>query len=131
MADWSFDSFRGFSPYKPRHEAPSPWGSRPLDWTVSRRTPFPDLPPLMLPVADAGTTSFIGRVVSGSGANYRVTIYDQGPQFDSTIGDVEVTILMISRDDQIPEGTWLCPVMQFVDGDGNETYFAQPPVWMD
>lgn len=130
MADWAFEDFRGFSPYKPRHSAPSPWGTKSLDWTVSRRTPFPDMPPLLLS-PDAGTTSFIGRVVSGSGVNYRVTIFDQGPQFDSTIGEVDVTILMMSQEEQIPEGTWLCPVMQFTDDIGNDFYYAQPPVWMN
>lgn len=131
MASRDFEPFKPFVPYTPAHAAPTPWGPRAQQFTKARQVPMPDLPALVSMPGGGGTTSFIGRVVSGSGANYRVTIYDQGPQFDSTIGDVNVTILMIDSREQIPAGTWISPIMQFTDGDGNDSYFAQVPVWMD
>lgn len=109
------------------------WPERPPFTQRARRIPFPELPNLA-PIIPAGggsdSTSFLGRVVSGSGNQYIVTIYDNGPGFDSTIGDVLVTIPQISANEVIPPGIWLSSIMQFTDNDGNDIYYCQPPVWV-
>lgn len=110
------------------------WPERPRLNQRARRIPFPDLPNLapIIPVGgDAGTTSFLGKVVSGGGNKYTVTIYDNGPDADSSIGDVTVFIPQIAAEEVIPPGTWLSAIMQFTDNDGNDVYYCQPPVWLD
>jgi hypothetical protein len=85
---------------------------------------------------DGGAGVLAGKVVSKftadmggkyrNGDTYKVTLYPDGPQGDRG-DDVEVVILQISKDDEIPQDTWLFPIARLgTDG----TYYAQPPVWI-
>ncbi len=80
-----------------------------------------------------GTTTFLGKVVSGTGDTYRVDIYGHGSNHDATLEAVVVTIPEIDPDDEIPVGTWINPIFKFtntVDGRSVTTYQCQPPVWL-
>lgn len=84
-----------------------------------------------------GTTTFLGKVESGSGDTYKVTLYQNGPKGSPDAQPVDVTVPMIDPSDQIPAGTWIAPIFQFpapADEFGNagtgSVYSCQPPVWM-
>lgn len=76
-----------------------------------------------------GTTTFLGKVVSGTGNTYRVDIYGVGSTGDPTTR-VTVIIPEIDPDEEIPVGTWLNPIFQFTPGVGNPTYECQVPIWL-
>ena len=65
-----------------------------------------------------------GKVVSGSGAEYVVDLFPNGPGKETT-GAVSVRVPYIADDETIDPGTWLTGIMKFDDG-----YWVQPPVWM-
>jgi hypothetical protein len=83
-----------------------------------------------LPIGGGGTTVFVGKVVSGSGDTYQVRLYQAGPDGDPDEDPVEVTIPTIDPAERIPADTWLFGVFQFQDADGDDTYYAQPPIWL-
>jgi hypothetical protein len=80
-----------------------------------------------------GTTVFLGRVVSGSGATYIVDLFGHGSGRAAT-ARVEATVPQIYEFETIPAGTWLAAVHKFVDirdpADPITTYEFQPPIWM-
>jgi hypothetical protein len=76
-----------------------------------------------------GTSSFLGKVVSGSGDTYTVQLYPAGKE--GTAGaSVTVKVPQIASDDAIPADTWIAPVMRYTDSDGVVHYQFQPPVWL-
>lgn len=89
-----------------------------------------------VPGGSGGTTTFLGKVKSGKGDTYQVTLYPNGPK--GAAGEVvEVTIPFIDPDDQIPGGTWINPIFQFPRPAGTfgptqieSVYSCQVPVWM-
>jgi hypothetical protein len=92
---------------------------------------FPEMPDSIKPLgaATAGTTVFIGKVVSGSGDTYQVTLYPDGK--DGEPGDtVEVEIDSMHEDEELDPDTWLYGIFQFGAGD-EATYTCKVPVWME
>lgn len=81
------------------------------------------------PPGGGGSTVFLGQVVSGTGATYQVTLFPNGPTQDAG-STVTVTIPMIDPTDTIAPDTWINPIFQGADTDGNTIYFCQVPVWM-
>ena len=80
--------------------------------------------------SDSATT-FMGQVVSGTGSSYQVNLFSNGPT--DVVDDnmpITVTIPMIDPNETIPKDTWLAPIFQFSDANGNPIYSCQPPVWM-
>ncbi len=71
----------------------------------------------------SATSTFPGKVVSGSGATYSVDIYQNG--LSQTATRVTVTQLQIDASETIPADTWATVTRQ---SDGS--YFMQVPVWM-
>lgn len=65
-----------------------------------------------------------GKVVSGTGAEYIVNLFPNGPGKETT-GAVSVRIPFIADTEAIEPGTWLTGIQKFDDG-----YWCQPPVWM-
>jgi hypothetical protein len=82
------------------------------------------------PGGSAGSAVFMGKVVSGTGATYQVTLYSSGPTGAGDAPDVSVTIPTIDPSEQIDAGTWLSAIFLFADADGNDIYSCQPPIWM-
>lgn len=78
-----------------------------------------------------GATTFLGKIVSGTGDTYQVDLYPNGPS--QSKGDtVEAVVPMIDKSDTVPAGTWVSPVFFFA-GDGDQipdSYSFQPPVWL-
>ncbi len=79
----------------------------------------------------AGTTAFLGKVVSGTGDTYVVDLYGNGSGRVKT-ATVEVTIPQIADDETIPAGTWINPVFRFtvVGIETTTTYECQVPIWL-
>lgn len=118
------------SPYEPRKST---------EWPVFEPKPVLDIGDFARPSAGGGggATVFMGKVSSGSGDTYQVTLYSGGPDAPADSPDVKVKIPMIDLADQIPADTWIGPIFQFpatagVFGDSGEefSYYCQPPVWM-
>ncbi len=84
--------------------------------------------PLGFGGSTTGTTTFLGKVVSGTGDTYRVSLYGSGSGEDPT-DTVTVTIPEIDPDEEIPVGTWLNPIFQFTNGT-TVTYECQVPIWL-
>lgn len=76
-----------------------------------------------------GTTVYIGKVVSGTGDTYEMKLFNP----DTTLPDqiVEVKILQIDHDETIPANTFVPGVFTYTDKDGNTTFYAQVPVWIE
>jgi hypothetical protein len=68
---------------------------------------------------------FVGKVMSGFGAAYKVELYPSGLTADP--GDtVDVIVPVIADGEQIPAGSTIVPIVQ-----AGDLYYYQPPVWMD
>lgn len=83
-----------------------------------------DSPPSQAPFVLAG------RVVSGTGSNYRVNVYARSTFV--SMGQVNATQLQIDPDEQIPSGTW-CQVLGFpvtTNGVTTATYYLFVPIWL-
>jgi hypothetical protein len=92
--------------------------------------------PLMF---EGGTTTFLGKVVSGTGNTYKVDIYGNGDTQPATMPGVTVTIPQIDSAETIPPGTWLNPIFQFTIPSLDpltgqpitiKVYQCQIPVWL-
>lgn len=80
-------------------------------------------------VAPAATaTSFLGRVVSGTGDTYQVALHGNGSSQAAT-ATVSATVPQIDAAETIPAGTWLAAVHAFTVA-GVTVYEFQPPVWL-
>ncbi len=73
----------------------------------------------------AGTTVFLGKVISGTGNTYVVELYGKGSSQAAT-KTVTATVPQIADEEQIPPDTWIGAVHQFDNG----IYEFQPPVWI-
>lgn len=82
--------------------------------------------------AGGGTSTFLGKVVGGSGVVYTVALYGGGPDLAPT---AVVTATVPQLDDTISPGTWIAAVHEFVradrDGEPILTYAFQPPIWLE
>lgn len=86
---------------------------------------------------DAGGSSVtLGKVVSGSGATYKVALYASGPAQPST-ATVTATVPQIAKGEVVPPGTWIAAVVRAsvrttsgVSAVIGTTYSFQPPVWL-
>jgi hypothetical protein len=111
--------------------------------------------PIGLPVK-AGTTTFLARVVSGSGGMYAVNVYGNGSKMPATnpadkhtainLKDTTVyapipnaTIPQFNSSDALPAGTWISALYEFSqptddptlpEGTLDYTYEFQPAVWL-
>ncbi len=79
------------------------------------------------------TTSFLGKVISGTGNRYKVALYGNGSSQPST-ATVTATVPQIDPNEQIPADTWIAAVHAFtsIGPDLNPvvTYEFQPPVYL-
>jgi hypothetical protein len=100
-----------------------------------------------LDMAKPGTTTFLAKVVSGSGGTYLVNIYGNGstqpptnPQpggkvnvKDKTSGPpVTATIPQFNSMDSLPAGTWISALYEFTlpTDPPTTTYEFQPAIWL-
>lgn len=100
------------------------------DWDRKPPEAAGDWLPLDTPILPpgAGTTAYLGKVVSGSGDAYKVALYPDGKDGDA--GDtVDVSVPQIADGEQIPAKTWIAPILQ-VDHDGKTEWWYQPPIWL-
>lgn len=77
----------------------------------------------------SGTIVYIGKVVSGTGDTYEMKLFNP----DTTQPDqiVEVKILQIDHGETIPPNTFVPGVFPYTDRDGNTTFYAQVPLWIE
>lgn len=96
-----------------------------------------------------GTTTFLAKVVSGTGDTYLVDIYGNGSKQPPTNPDPEgtavnlknktsgpsvtATVPQIDPSETIPAGTWISALYEFtlvIDGVTTTVFEFQPPVWL-
>lgn len=82
------------------------------------------------------TWGTLGKVVSGTGETWRVTIYPDGPPATGTgasspaTEDVDVICLGAGPNFTAPVGKWIGPIGAFPNpGDGDDIYVYQPSWW--
>jgi hypothetical protein len=115
-------------------DGPLSWkGPPPQNGWFDLRIPVPDADSPRLPIAGtAGVTSWLGKTEGGSGGVAQVVLYPDGPL--GPAGDkVDVTIVGIKDDEDIPAGVWMGPIFEGNKGtDANPDlyYFGYLPVWM-
>jgi len=81
------------------------------------------------PFARGGSVALLGRVVSGSGTNYTVELYEAGADKPATRTRA-VRALGIAEDATLPPGTWLPVFAAGADDKGNPNLWVIPPVWL-
>jgi hypothetical protein len=84
--------------------------------------------PLGLGGGAGGTTTFLGKIISGTSDTYIVDLYGSGSGEDPT-DRVTVTIPEIHPAEELPVGMWLNPIFQFTNG-ATVTYETQIPIWL-
>lgn len=82
------------------------------------------------PGGGGGNSTYMGKVMSGTGNTYQVNLYLSGPDDSSNTQPVQVKIPQIDPSDKISPDTWLTGIILFTDSSGNPAYYCQPAIWM-
>lgn len=94
-----------------------------VDWTV----PIPPVKPFQ---HDDGGGGILGKITGGSGNKYTCDLYENGAHSPATQSGVTVFIPQIDSTDDIPDNTWVAPIIQVTAADGTSESWYQPPVWL-
>jgi len=107
-------------------------------WPIPDYKPGKVTPPQKAPDPSSPASLYFGQVVSGGPGPgpYSVNLFCDGPTQPASAdaaGDtnpVNVMIQTLASTETLPVNMWLFNIFQFQDSNGNNLYFAQPPVWM-
>lgn len=99
--------------------------------------PIPKLPDLdwdghidSIPFGSGGAGGIIGLITGGSGDTYTADLYENGKNSAVTRPGVTVFIPQIADGQDIPNGTWIAPVIEVTSDAGNDEFWYQPPIWL-
>jgi hypothetical protein len=90
--------------------------------------PVPHVP---IPGGAGGGGGLLGKVQSGSGKAYTVTTYSNGPNSAPDTPDVLVRIPELADGEDIPDDTWISPILQVTNDAGVIEFWYVPPTWVD